>query len=425
MKTVETIKTMIATEGAPAYRAHRDELRDAVSFLCNRYEVDRLGAVEQTPAHTVTAWAAQVGYTRAAVVLASLVNRSAWDGRISREVKAWAAGVADAYDEEAAERLCLSCDTIHKAHLDQIAAAFMKLTPADVEAAQEAEKATESENPTEDTTNTESGAEAAENEKGADTMTTNTTNPTSPAAQLFPRLYAEIGANYERRTADTFHYIRLGWFPSWAAEHHDNPDRGLKQYSTPRRWEQYQAGEITREKAVELAERRAAKEIEKSRAAKLEQLEAAAIAPRMSSASVCVTWAKSRTWGANPTAELLNVGDRRTVGHASGCGYDKESAAVAEAMNANPAALRVLYELGESALARGDSPRSKSACSGYHWGGCIGYGAGYDVLPYWEGGVGVSCFWSILKTAGYSVRCAGSGKMFDCYTIERAESATA
>ena len=418
MKTIETIKTMIATEGAPAYRAHRDELRDAVSFLCNQYEVDRLGAVEQTPAHTVTAWAVQVGYTRAAVVLASLVNRAAWDGRISREVKAWAAGVADAYDEEAAERLSLSCDTIHRAHLDQIAAAFMKLTPADVEAAQEAEKATESENQTEDTTNTESGAEAAQNEKGADTMTTNTTT-TSPAAQMFPHLCAEIRADEQRRKENTAAYILRGYMPTWAERERTEGDRGLKQYSTPRRWEQYQRGEIDRAKAVELATKRAAKEIEKDTAAKLAQLEAAATAPRFDSVSISVTWAKSRTWGANPTAEVLNLGDRRTVGHASGCGYDKESAAIAEALNQNPAALRVLYELGESALAQGDSPRSKTACTGYHWGGCIGYGAGYSVLPYFEGGVGSSCFWSIFQKAGFSVRLAGSGKMFDCWTLQK------
>ena len=65
-----------------------------------------------------------------------------------------------------------------------------------------------------------------------------TTNNTTAAAQTFPRLLAEINANYDRLTADTFHYIRLGWFPSWANEHHNDPDRGLKQHSTARRWEQ-------------------------------------------------------------------------------------------------------------------------------------------------------------------------------------------
>ena len=256
---------------------------------------------------------------------------------------------------------------------------------------------------------------AMRNEKEDQTMTTTKTT----AAAIFPRLYAEIGANYDRRTADLFHYIEYGFMPSWSAEHQNDPERGLKQYSTARRWEQYQRGEITREQAERYAKRRAVAEVEKYRAAKLARIESAAAAPVIDSASISVTWAKSRTWGANPTAELLDGNNVRTTGHASGCGYDKESAAIAEAMNSNPSALRVLYELGEKALERGESPKSNTACGGYHWGGCIGYGAGYDVLPYFEGGVGSDCFWSILQKAGYTVRHAGGGKMFDCWTLYR------
>ena len=265
------------------------------------------------------------------------------------------------------------------------------------------------EEPTNTTTN--------DNTKEDETMNT-TTNTTASA--IFPHLYAEIGANYDKRTSDLFHYIERGYMPSWAAEHQTDPDRGLKQYSTARRWEQYQRGEITREQAERYAKRRAIAEVEKYRAAKLARIESAAAAPVLDSASVSVTWAKSRTWGANPTAELLDGRSVCTTGHASGCGYDKESSAIAEAMNNNPSALRVLYELGEKALERGESPKSKTACSGYSWGNCIGYGAGYDVLPYYEGGVGSDCFWSILNKAGYTVRHAGSGKMYDCWTFYRA-----
>lgn len=312
---------------------------------------------------------------------------------------------------------------ITEAHDYDVAAAQRKGMPVveidHQDATKDARNAAKSAEPTEDTINTESGAESAENEKGADTMTTTNTTTTSPAAQMFPRLCAEIRADEQRRKENTAFYILRGYMPTWAERERTEGDRGLRQYSTPRRWEQYQRGEIDREKAVELATKKAAKKIEQDTAAKLAQLEAAATAPRFDSVSISVTWAKSRTWGANPTAEVLNLGDRRTVGHASGCGYDKESAAIAEALNQNPAALRVLYELGESALARGDSPRSKSACSGYHCGCCLGYGAGYSVLPYFKGGVGSSCFWSIFQKAGFSVRLAGSGKMFDCWTLQK------
>ena len=207
--------------------------------------------------------------------------------------------------------------------------------------------------------------------------------------------------------------------PTWAEENRNDPDRGIKEYSTARRWDQYQAGEITREKAVELATKRTFKEIDKETAEKINRLDNVAAAPVFGYASISVPWARSRTWGYNPTAEVLHIGDRRTEGHASGCGYDKESAAVASALNKNPAALRVLYELGEKALMNGKSPNSKTACTGYNWCDCVGYGSGYGVLPYFEGGVGVNCFWHIFEKAGYEVRCAGSGKMYDCYTIER------
>ena len=243
---------------------------------------------------------------------------------------------------------------------------------------------TPNENPTKDTTHTESGAESAE--KRAQNMNTNTTNPTSPAAQFFPHLFAEIAKDTGAKIAELFCYVANGYYPSWAEEHRTNTDRGLQLYSTVTRWAQYQRGEISREKAVELATRRALKEVEKSHAANLARLERAAEVSTPRNLDIMVMWKKSRTWGANPTAEAMTE-TARTSGFASGCGYDKESAAIANALNQNPAALRVLYELGEAALARGESAASKTSCSGYSWGRCIGYGAGYSVLPYFEGGV--------------------------------------
>ena len=111
------------------------------------------------------------------------------------------------------------------------------------------------------------GYRAPSNEEEPETTTTENnkedeTMTTTNAATTFPRLFAEISANYDRLTANTFHYIEKGWFPSWSEANRNNPDAGLKRYSTPRRWEQYKAGEITREKAVELAKGRALKEMD-------------------------------------------------------------------------------------------------------------------------------------------------------------------
>ena len=242
-------------------------------------------------------------------------------------------------------------------------------------------------------------------------MNTNTT---------VPRLAAEIEANHNRQIEETRHYIMRGRLPTWNENERRESDNGIRRYSTARRWEQYQAGEITREKAVELATARATKQIEKATAEKLEKLDAVAAADPLVDASISVTWARSRVWGYNPTAE---VWPGYTTGRASGCGYDKESAAVAEALNNNPAALRVLYDLAEKALEAGKSARISTTCTGYNWRGAICYGCGYSVLPYFEGGVGVSCFWEAFRLAGYTVRTAGSGRLFDCYTITREEAA--
>lgn len=67
---------------------------------------------------------------------------------------------------------------------------------------------------------------------------------------------------------------------------------------------------------------------------------------------------------------------------------------------------------------------SKSACTGYSWGSVLGYGSGYSVLPYFEGGVGMSSLLDLFKRGGYSVRSATSGRLFDCYLIDRAEGAS-
>ena len=70
-----------------------------------------------------------------------------------------------------------------------------------------------------------------------------------------------------------------------------------------------------------------------------ERLEAADKAGKLLEINISVNWTKSRTWGANPHAECwlcfedAEYGTRSAYseGRASGCGYDKRSAAVQEA----------------------------------------------------------------------------------------------
>lgn len=214
-------------------------------------------------------------------------------------------------------------------------------------------------------------------------------------------------------------FIENGYFPKWGEEHRTNSDNGLKRESTPAKWELYTAGKITREKAVEIAITRACKRIDKDTAAKLAKLERIAAAPDLDFISISVDWVRSRTWGYNPRVEITTNAGRFT-GSASGCGYDKESTAVGEALNQCDSVLKALYTLKENNLRAGQSDFSKSACTGVDNRNICGYGSGYSILPYFEGGVGVSCFWSILKNCGFNTT-GHHTKHSDFYSVVKKE----
>lgn len=244
--------------------------------------------------------------------------------------------------------------------------------------------------------------------------------------ETFPHLAALIRTASEERAAALRCFIENGYFPTWTNRDRENadPDMGLREYSTKRRLEQYQSGEITREKAVELAAVRAAREVKKEREARFARLNTAADAAPLQSLTISIEWHRSRTWGYNPEATATSD-TRRTFGRASGCGYDKGSAAVADALNQNPQTLRFLFERAEAALAEGANPHDKKACTGYCWNGVLGYGSGYSVLPYFEGGVGITSTLDLFTRGGCAVDAVGGGRLFECYTVRRAESATA
>ena len=130
------------------------------------------------------------------------------------------------------------------------------------------------------------------------------------------------------------------------------------------------------------------------------KLDAAEAANDASTIYISVEWKKSRVWGANPTATITGSGSYST-GYASGCGYDKESAAIAEALNDNPVIMRILYEHADKGGAR---PYGVTT-----WAG----------VPSFDGGCGVSVFYSIFNACGYTFNCVAGGKMFNAYTITK------
>ena len=112
-----------------------------------------------------------------------------------------------------------------------------------------------------------------------------------------------------------------------------------------------------------------------------------------------IEWSRSKTWGYNPHAQAwaqyANIGTLYNTGSASGCGYDKESAAVASAINdiMKPFILKNFSTLKDPAI----------------------YGVCSNHLEF-EGGVGMSSFLKAFRACGYDVH-ESHGKTFDSYII--------
>ena len=194
----------------------------------------------------------------------------------------------------------------------------------------------------------------------------------------------------------------------------------VKAYSTGARWAQFEAGKINLDELKQFAIARNAKKYERATAHELDRLERIANAGTVDRITIRVEWNRSSVWGYNPTATVEvggSKGFQRLYGHASGCGYDKRSAAVGEALSSCPEMLKILCDMKEKAIAdQGGVEYTKPGSNEKY----IEYGAGYGAIPYFEGGVGFSCFDRILIKAGFSpVVRDESGKHSDYYYYVR------
>lgn len=183
-------------------------------------------------------------------------------------------------------------------------------------------------------------------------------------------------------------------------------ETSLRYWSTPGKWDAYTSGKIDRATASTAAQKRVERSCISRADADIAKVKDAGTAPIPESIYIRVTYTKSRTWGSNPHAVVETMDGAtitRTYGTASGAGYDKTSAAVADALNANPGIMRALYEAEERRLADGGKKSRRDS---------IGYGSGCNVLPCFEGGVGMSAICAILTAIGYNVTPTFSGDVY-------------
>lgn len=197
----------------------------------------------------------------------------------------------------------------------------------------------------------------------------------------YPNIKEQLFRETEEHNTKTVNYIMNGSA--------SDPDEGIKRYATSIRWNQYKAGTITREKVIDCTINRFRKTSEKRTTKELEKIASVENISEVIAIDIAVEFRKSRTWGRNPYVVASvswkdtenNYHHGKFYGSASGCGYDKESAAVASALNESPAALKILFDLKEDN-------------SAFH------YGIGNSAIPYFMGGVGMGCFRNIAMYYG-------------------------
>ena len=129
---------------------------------------------------------------------------------------------------------------------------------------------------------------------------------------------------------------------------------------------------------------------------------------------IAIEWKKSRTWGNNPYCEIKVFYNNNQIetftGSASGCGYDKRSAATAEALNK--------CELLKALLYKAENKRLKDK-NGATRRDFLGYGSGYGAIPYFEGGVGFRSHKTILNNLNFKASLYDeNSSTYDLYIFE-------
>ena len=167
----------------------------------------------------------------------------------------------------------------------------------------------------------------------------------------------------------------------------------LNFYTTNLRQEQYKEGKISMDKFKACAKTKMLKETKKQLDKELKELEKIENNHKLFDTLYIQIQCKKTNLGYQYKAILSDTTEKIEGKYTGGWGYDKLSSAISEVLNEYLPLKELLYNYKEKYLFE-----NKLIQADNHE--ILGYGSGYGILPYFEGGVGVSSYYEIFNTIG-------------------------
>lgn len=127
---------------------------------------------------------------------------------------------------------------------------------------------------------------------------------------------------------------------------------------------------------------------------------------------ISIKWIKNRTWGYCPKSEIELWSDegyeRYTCRTVTGYGFCKLSTAIANLLMESNNLVAELYTI-----------KNKPRNINIHNHGVFGYGSGYGILPYFEGGVGERSILGVLENLNFKLVSSNSTATTNFYHLKR------
>ena len=167
----------------------------------------------------------------------------------------------------------------------------------------------------------------------------------------------------------------------------------LNFYTTNLRQEQFKEGKISMDKFKACAKTKMLKETKKQLDKELKELEKIENNHKIFDNLYIQVQSKKTNLGYQFKATLSDTIEKIEGSYTGGWGYDKLSSAISEVLNEYLPLKELLYNYKEKYLFE-----NKLLQANNHE--ILGYGSGYGILPYFEGGVGVSSYYKIFDSIG-------------------------